>query len=133
MTVFYRRSGRSKALILADHASSSLEETLAIHIKTHCLPTPQREYRFHDKRRWRFDFAWPDLKICAECEGSTYSKSRHTTGTGFHNDCIKYNTAVEMGWRVLRFDSKLIKSGQAIDCLIRCLNAVRDDDENLVG
>ena len=74
--------------------------------------------------------AWPDRRLAAEVEGGTFCTSRHTTGTGFHNDCIKYNTAVEMGWRVLRFDSKLIKSGQAIESIIRCLEGV-PRDENL--
>jgi very-short-patch-repair endonuclease len=64
-------------------------------------PTP--EFRFHPKRRWRFDFAWPAEKIAVECEGGTWSGGRHTRGKGYEGDCEKYNEAVILGWRVLRF------------------------------
>ena len=60
-------------------------------------------------------------KLAAEIEGGTWStrkKSRHTTGSGFHLDCEKYNTATLDGWRVLqvRF-SKMINDMTAIRLL----------------
>ena len=61
------------------------------------------EYKFHDKRKWRFDFAIPDRKIALEYEGIASSKSRHTTLKGYSNDCIKYNEASKLGWKVYRF------------------------------
>lgn len=72
-------------------------------LKFEGLPEPEREVRFHDVRRWRFDFAYIDVKIAIEIEGGVYTGGRHTRGTGFINDCEKYNTATVMGWRVLRF------------------------------
>lgn len=123
-----RKSNRHS---LVAKAPSELEATLLLHVRANGLPLPHTEYRFHPKRRWRMDLAWPEHKLCAEVEGGTFKTSRHTTGTGFHKDCIKYNTAVEMGWRVLRFDSKLINSGQAIECIIRCLAVDPEHDENL--
>lgn len=63
----------------------------------------ESEYRFHDKRRWRFDFAIPSKMIAVEVEGGVYQQGRHTRGTGFRADTEKYNTATVMGWRVLRF------------------------------
>ena len=63
------------------------------------------EYKFHDKRKWRFDWAIPSLKIAIEYEGLFSAKSRHTTPTGFTNDCTKYNNAAANGWAVLRFTS----------------------------
>ena len=98
---------------------SKLEETLALHIRAVNLPTPTREHRFHEIRRWRFDFAWPEQKIAAECEGLTRpgKKSRHTTNAGFVGDLEKYNAAAMLGWRVLRFDASMIKSGYAVDQL----------------
>src|SRR5678815_1231604 len=62
-------------------------------------PRPQREYRFHDARKWRFDFAWPEIKLAVEIEG----QGRHQTFIGFRRDCDKYNEALALGWRVLRF------------------------------
>src|SRR5687768_16750315 len=28
-------------------------------------------------RRWRFDFAWPELKVAVECDGGTFTGGRH--------------------------------------------------------
>lgn len=33
------------------------------------LSSPVSEYKFHESRRWRFDYAWPDHKIALEVEG----------------------------------------------------------------
>jgi len=63
-----------------------------------CIP----EYKFHDKRRWRFDFAIVGRKISVEIEGGIWSGGRHTRGKGFIGDIEKYNTATAMGWKVIR-------------------------------
>jgi len=96
---------------------SELEMELAFHIRAVDLPEPEREYQFHPKRKWRFDFAWPGIKLAAECEGGTWNRGRHTRGSGFEKDCEKYNAAVLLGWRVLRFTNKMIASGEAIETL----------------
>ena len=63
------------------------------------LPMPTSEYRFHPFRKWRFDAAWPAIKLAVEIEG----RGRHQTFAGYKADCEKYNEAVRLGWRVLRF------------------------------
>ena len=93
------------------------EETLALHIRAAGLPEPVREFRFHPQRRWRFDFAWPALKVAAEVEGGTWAGGRHTRGSGFEGDCRKYNAAVIDGWRVLRFTGAMIDSGEALEVI----------------
>lgn len=60
------------------------------------------EYQFHPKRKWRFDYAIPAVKIAIEVEGGVFTGGRHVTGRGFINDMEKYNTAESMGWHVLR-------------------------------
>ena len=92
---------------------SALEQEFAMQLKAYKLKM-EPEYRFC-KRKWRFDFADVPRKIAVEVEGGTYQKSRHTTGTGFAADCEKYNMAAKLGWFVYRFDSKMVKSGKAID------------------
>ena len=101
-----------------------LEERFSYQIDCEGLPTPVMEYRFHLPRRWRFDFAWPDRKIAAEIEGGTFSrrfKGRHTTGDGFHKDCEKYNTATLNGWQVYRFDSPMVRDGEAVAMMRKAL------------
>jgi len=67
------------------------------------LPAPEREYRFDSERRWRFDFAWPSLKIAVEVEGGVWMRGRHVRPVGYLADLEKYNRAVVLGWRVLRY------------------------------
>lgn len=104
-------------------AKSALEGVLALHMRGVGIPTPEREYQFHEDRKWRFDFAWPDLRLAIEVEGVTfYGKNangtlrlgRHQTAKGFEADAEKYNAAVLDGWSVLRFTNGMIKRGEAI-------------------
>lgn len=74
-----------------------------------------REFKFHPLRRWRFDFAIPDLRIAIEYEGIFSAKSRHTSVKGFSNDCEKYNEAAALGWKVYRFSNMHLKNGYAYD------------------
>jgi hypothetical protein len=68
------------------------------------LPAPQAEYRFHSVRKWRFDRAWPELKLALEIDGN----GRHNTIAGMANDDEKINEAIILGWSVLRVNAKLI-------------------------
>lgn len=83
---------------------------------------PEKEYSFHPTRKWRFDFAYPDLKIAFEYEGIFSVKSRHTSIKGFSNDCEKYNEAQLLGWKVYRFTAIMLKNGKALDMILKVLN-----------
>jgi len=93
---------------------SQIEINLQFQLKCIGIEEPKTEYRFHPTRRWRFDFAWPSIKLAVECEGGNWTGGRHTTGTGFESDCEKYNEAVLAGWSVLRFTGDQFKSGYAL-------------------
>lgn len=62
------------------------------------FPPFVREYAFHESRRWRFDFAWPDHMVALELEGL----GRHQKVEGYREDCVKYSEAAIAGWCVLR-------------------------------
>lgn len=102
----------------------SAEDTLLYQISNEELISPIREYRFHESRRWRFDFAYPDHKIAIEVEGGVYSQGRHTRGKGFTGDCEKYNAATEMDWKVLRYTTQQVRNGEAIAQLRRILGDI---------
>lgn len=91
-------------------------------LRAHKIVGYTMEYRFHATRRWRFDFAWILKGVAVEIEGGTWSGGRHTRGDGYEKDCEKYNEAVLMGWKVLRFTSTMIKNGMAIDMTREILN-----------
>ena len=106
--------------------SSLTEEILASEILMANLPTPTREYKFSEKRGWRFDFAWPELMAALEIEGGIWSGGRHVRGKGFISDCEKYNEAALLGWRVLRVPTDWVIDGLAIGLIKRLLRSGLD-------
>lgn len=79
------------------------------------------EYKFHPSRKWRFDYACPEHKIAIECEGGIYTNGRHTRGTGYKKDMEKYNAAVELGWRVLRFTPDELLTMKVVESIKKVL------------
>lgn len=65
------------------------------------------EHKFHPSRRWRFDYAIPEIKLAMEYQGHAGFAGRavsgHSTIKGLTNDCEKFNSAIGLGWRVLTF------------------------------
>jgi very-short-patch-repair endonuclease len=73
----------------------------------------ERELMLIPGRRFRFDFLLAG-DLIVEVEGGTWSGGRHTTGAGFRSDCFKYNAALELGYRVLRYTTDMVTKGEAI-------------------
>ena len=93
------------------------------------LPEPECEFRFHPKRKWRFDLAWPEIMVAVEIEGGTWTGGRHVRGKGFERDCEKYNAAAILGWTLLRFTPAMIRSGVALATLQAVLLAIGPDPD----
>ena len=123
-------------------ALSKYEEELALQIRlTNCEP-PKREYKFHNDRRWRFDFAWPHLLFAVEVEGITHQGGRHQRVEGFENDLEKYQSAMLLGWTVYRCSQAMVKSGSAMLTIETMLDVCKaqlmqndpfDDDDSEFG
>lgn len=62
-----------------------------------------KEFRFHDKRKWRFDYCHVESKTAIEVNGAVFTQGRHTRGKGFINDMEKLNNAILAGYVVLQF------------------------------
>jgi hypothetical protein len=99
---------------------STGEESFAMHCTCYGL-FPEREFYFSKPRKWRFDFAFPEQKIAIEVEGGTWQAGRHNRGKGFEADCRKYSHAALLGWRVMRFTTDMVISGEAIDLTVACI------------
>jgi very-short-patch-repair endonuclease len=87
-----------------------------------------RELRFHPIRQWRFDLAWPEQRVAAECDGGIYSAGRHVRGAAVEGDAEKVSVAAAMGWRVLRLTRKMIDDGRAVDLIGRALVYEREGE-----
>lgn len=82
------------------------------------LPAPTLQYEFHRPfRKWRFDFSWIDLKLAVEIQGGSFMGGKgggHNRGAQQANDYEKQNTAVQLGWRVLHFNTKQMDDAVAV-------------------
>lgn len=78
-----------------------------------------REFKFHEERRWRIDFAWPDERVAVEVEGGIWTGGRHTRGSGFLKDAEKYNELALAGWMLLRVSAADAKSGKCMPTIRR--------------
>lgn len=87
------------------------------------LPRPLPEYRFatHLGRQWRFDWCWPDARLALEVDGGGFVRGRHHRPQGFADDCVKLNTAIVEGWRVLRCTPQQVSDGTALAFIGRAL------------
>ncbi len=78
-------------------------------------------------RGWRFDRAWPELRVALEIEGHGIKRrsgrsaagepNRHTSYVGYASDCRKYTAAALLGWKVLRFVPEEIGSMYMLETL----------------
>lgn len=118
--------GKKPKLRLTRERDDAVADYLA-QLKLAGLAFPEFEYRFHPVRKWRADFAWPDLKILAEYEGGVYTNGAHTRGKHYESDCEKYNEAALAGFVVLRFTVNMIRSGLALEQTERALSVCSDD------
>jgi very-short-patch-repair endonuclease len=67
------------------------------------LPKPEREYRFHDTRKWRLDFAWPDIQCGVEIDGVVHGMK------GMRNRDAEKGRAL-LDWHILHWTSEEMKS-----------------------
>jgi len=113
---------------------SKLEDALSRQLVAVKAPPFEHEFRFSANhvglgkgiksrlkdaglKDWRFDFAWPEIKLAVEVEGGIFVNGRHSRGAGFEGDCIKYGEAMKLGWNVYRCTGGMIKSGNALDTI----------------
>lgn len=76
----------------------------------------ERNVRFIPKRRFEADFYWPDLKLCLEVDGGVWlPKGGHTSGEGYTRDRERDVEALLHGILTVRYTSKQVRSGYAID------------------
>lgn len=73
-------------------------------------PGLDAEFKFHPARKWRFDFVHHPSKIAVEIEGGQFCQGRHQRPLGFEQDCIKYDAAIFLGYRVFRLTGRMITS-----------------------
>lgn len=74
----------------------------------------EREHRFHDRRKWRFDIAFPAVKLAIEIDGGLFIDGGHSRGRARINDMERDIAANLLGWLVVRMPPEWIKPGTAL-------------------
>lgn len=117
-----------------ESASSRLEQAVLIIYERNEWPKPRQEYIFHPTRKWRIDFAHPEVKLAIEVEGGTWGQpircqncgvlvrrgraivraaGRHNSAAGMTKDAEKYNAMAIGGWTLIRVTSEMVRNGAA--------------------
>jgi len=79
------------------------------------LPKPVAEHCWHPTRKFRADYAWPELRIILEVEGGVWSGGKHGRGSGIVKDIEKQNEAAALGWLYLRCQPKELLSVRTME------------------
>lgn len=91
---------------------SEIEELLAEQIRRAGLPEPIREYKHIVGRKFRIDFAWPDMN---PPRGVEVQGNVHRIKERFEADIIKRSLGLLQGWRILEVSGRTIRDGRAIE------------------
>lgn len=106
------------------HSKLNIQERVFFQeLSKYGIERPHKEYQFHPKRKWRFDYCLPSYKIAIEVEGGVWINGRHTRGKGFINDMEKYNNAVVLGYRLLRITPDQLNSKELIKMILEIKKA----------
>ncbi len=116
------KNGTAKHPRLNKKTRSPLELRFLRDLRALNLPGPISEFKFHDTRKWRLDFYWPDYRLALEVDGGTRNHgqkrkdgstaiSGHLTPDGYQRDCEKGNHAVMAGIALMRADSDMVTKG----------------------
>ena len=106
--------------------TSALENLFAFQLDSAGLTGYVREYQAIPGRKFRFDFAFVDERLLVEINGGTYNGGAHGRGVGINRDYEKGNLAVQHGYRLLQFDTKMVKSGEAVRVTEQLINQTQE-------
>ena len=73
-----------------------------------------REAQIIPNRKFRYDFYFPEHRLCVEVQGGVWSNGAHSRPTGIKRDYEKSNLCTQYGFKLLQFDVKAVKSGEAL-------------------
>jgi very-short-patch-repair endonuclease len=97
------------------------EETLRLFLDAAGIAY-EREYPFYPERGWRFDFAFPEQRVAVEVDGAMWGvQGRHQRPDHLAEQNDKGNAATLLGWRLLRFTTAQVLSGDAFGMILKAL------------
>ena len=92
-----------------------LEERFLWQLRGAGLAEPVGQFLFAPERQWRFDWAWPSIKLAVEIQGGLWVTGGHGGGARALDDYRKHNAAVRRGWTVLYITADMLNTTEALD------------------
>lgn len=100
-------------------AKNSIDKRFIEYVKVSLGLDVIAEYKFHPTRKWMNDYAILSHRIILEVEGGAWIGGRHTSGSGFLKDMIKYNEVTCMGYKLIRTTPTELFSAKTLDNIKR--------------
>lgn len=78
----------------------------------HILHGPPLEHdgQYIATRRWRYDYALPQVRFAVEIDGGVVQGKGHATLSRFEADCEKLNLLINVhGWQIWRWTPQMIE------------------------
>lgn len=98
--------------------SEDFEALFAFQLQAAGAPPWERQYRFAREigREWRWDFAWPGLRLAVEIQGGIWKRGggAHSHPLDILRNMEKQNDGALLGWRLLQFSTDQVKSGEGL-------------------
>ena len=111
---------------------NAAEEAFLFWVKALNLPIPQRNWKFHQTRKFEIDFCWPKVRIGCEINGGIWVGGAHARPLNILRDMEKQNLLLDLHWRVWHYTPKEVIDGIAIQHLDKVLREL-DTDLALLG
>lgn len=94
-----------------------------------------KELEFCPGRKWRFDYALPEVKIAVEVEGGTYKTRtyRNKDGVLITTTGGRHNSATVLGWRLIRVVPAELLTNKTIDLIRQTIKNNYDKEITHIG
>ncbi|WP_288385856.1 hypothetical protein [uncultured Acinetobacter sp.] len=121
---------RTKPLPKAKQNYLEAEETLFQELEENLIGY-RRKFKFESTKNWRFDFYVVRLNLLIEIAGSPWAVGRG--GKKVANSLLKHDSAIDAGFKFVRFEPCQIESGFAIDWIKSELARLEDGPDQTIS
>lgn len=121
---------RTRPLPKAKQNYLEAEETLFQELEENLIGY-RRKFKFESTKNWRFDFYIVRLNLLIEIAGSPWAVGRG--GKKVANSLCKHDSAIDAGFKFVRFETCQIESGFAIDWIKSELARLEDGPDQTIS
>ncbi len=87
------------------------------------------EHRFHPVRRWRFDYAFPQIKVAVDYDGVMFRSVGHNSLEKIIKDMERSNHAQLCGWDIYKANAKTVQNKEFFAIIEEAVSNAVDEAE----